>query len=344
MSYKIHPSIVARGSLGLITFALVVLVFLIQPYFLNCRSVNQAEYVPTLSDEELRKHPKYYKARTSNSRMAIILMTSNSSYERIPDLMNTWGGAFMQTRFSGGLFFTYIESDNKTYKQYWSIPRSQRLTNLANSIEVDSSNYKNLDLAIKEIHALEYFLQNSTSEWLFRGVDDTFVNMNEFPTFFTSLPDPTNKSFIFGDCIDIDTPFLHGGSGVLMSRQMAKQLFEASEEWLKEIIKNEKPEEIYFSSLLKKVGFEVSDGASSAFMGIFTPKNNLEKPNTCSSSQIENQPKYCPNRLSNLKKTVFFHDKNHQMTMSDWENYIDNLPDNLYWVQQNGEESICIME
>lgn len=336
MNLKIHPSVLMRGSLTFILISLIAGVFLIQPYLIRKNQNVQQKDQGTVSQKEIIPiDPKYHKALTTNHKLFIILITSNETIGRVPQLMEAWGSAFTQTRFSAGLFFEFLENRNKTYISYKNIPFIQKYKDMMNSFK-DQENIKDINLAIKEINALEYYVKNTKAEWLFRGVDDTFVNMNEFPRFFTSLPDPTGKPLMYGDCIESSKPFLHGGSGILLSREMAKLLLNHSAEWLKNI---ETPEEEYFSKLIESAGFNVTDFGSPYFMGIFN-KNNREL-NEIPICKIKESDRKCPNFVSNVKKTVFFHDKYHKMTMENWTKLVDEGPSNLNWIHGKSQELFC---
>lgn len=337
MLLSLHPTLIIRATLAIISFVLLIGLFVFQPYLIKKNhSVHQIDYGTALEKEITPIDPKYHKALTTNHKLFIILISSNSTIWRVPQLMETWGNAFIQTRFSAGLFFEFLENRNKTYISYKSIPYIQKYKNMMRSLK-NQSNIKDIDLAIKEINALDYYVSNTKAEWLFRGVDDTFVNMNEFPRFFTSLPDPTGKPLLYGDCIDYGTPFLHGGSGILMSREMAKILLNHSVEWLKNV---EHPEETYFSKLIESAGFNVTDFGSPYFMGLFNKNNReLDEIPKCSKS-FKNKHK-CPNFVSSIKKTVFFHDKYHKMTMENWTKLVEEGPDNLNWYHGKTQELFC---
>lgn len=338
MAFKIHPSVFLRGSFALISICFVLSVFLIQPYFEKYNnSVQQVEQWASPEKEITPIDPKYHKALTTNHRLFIILISSNSTIGRVPHLMETWGSAFIQTRFSAGLFFEFLENRNKTYYPYKNIPYIQKYKDMMESLK-DKPNAKDINLAIKEINALDYYVHNTKAEWLFRGVDDTFVNMNEFPRFFTSLPDPTGKALLYGDCIESPTPYLHGGSGILMSREMAKKLLNHSSEWLKEI---ESPEEVYFSKLIESAGFDVSEFGSPYFMGIFNKnEKDFDNIDQCKALSKSSNRK-CPDVISNVKKTIFFHDSYHKMTMDNWTSLVEEGPDNLNWLHGKKQERFC---
>lgn len=335
MNLRIHPSVFIRGSLTFISVSLVIVVFFVQPIIISKSQAVHQKDQGTASEKEITPiDPKYRKALTTNHKLLIILISSNYSIKRVPQLMETWGNLFTQTRFSAGLFFEFIENSNTIYKSYKNIPFFEKYKKM---MKDNNKTVKDLDLALKEINALEYFITNSTAEWLFRGVDDTFINMNEFPRFFTSLPDPTDKPIMYGDCIESETPFLHGGSGILLSREMAKLLLNKSDEWLKNV---ESPEENYFSKLIESAGFDVTDFASPYFMGLFNKNDRkLNEIPKCKSARKTNVK--CPNFVSNIKKTVFFHDKYHQMSMENWTQLVDEGPVDLNWFHGKSQELFC---
>ena len=338
---KIHSFYIIRGTFCVAIIFLFSAVF-IWVKFSKSSDIRQIEHINPLPKDKIGLENS--KMSKNDPKLSLVIITSNSSLYRIPLLMKTWGDALLQTRFSNGkVHFAYIEGEHTQKYKYPTLKRSQRFSEIFNALKGDMKTelaLKNLDLCIKEISILDYFVNEDDAEWLLRAVDDSFLNMNEFPSFYTSLPDPTKNDYIFGSCVDSDiSPFLHGGCGLMISRGAAEKLLKNGEEWIKGA--SDVPEEIYYTKLIESAGLNVLESASPSFFGTFIQKDDIETEKTEVCPEFKNVTKLCPRYLQPIKKTVFFHDKYHKMTMEDWESLVDDSSDKLHWYGSDAKYHLC---
>ena len=270
-----------------------------------------------------------------NHNVTVVVITSKSSAERIPVLMDTWGNEFLLEPYSGGLFFDYIDWDEAEYP---TVSKPVRLLDLLG--EIPNDRRKIFELAVKEIAAAEYFLYYTSSAWLLRIVDDAFVRLTSFRRLVDEQLAYESEAVLFGDCIDGNVPFLHEDSGYLMSRAMAAKIVEYGDAWIMRIAKgSDIARERYFNELLKIIKFDVVEAASPIFMGLFIGDNYREY-------QIKKCPavirtKHCPARLNKVRETAVFHDVNDVMKMDEWEDFLESLPNDAMWGQEKNKDFLC---
>lgn len=78
--------------------------------------------------------------------------------------------------------------------------------------------------------ALDFYLQNSTASWFFRGTDDTILNLPLLPDYLHELQakhNPLVDLVALGNCLAAfwrRFPYPHGGAGYLFSRAASRRI------------------------------------------------------------------------------------------------------------------------
>ena len=272
---------------------------------------------------------------SQQNKVVVIAVTSKDTSWRIPELMQFWGNDFQKSHFAGGIFFDYIDWGEEKFP---TIPRPTRLLELVGV--VDSDRKKVIDCAIKEVAAAEFFLKHTSAGWLLRIVDDTFINIPAFEEMISELPNPAGHRYLFGDCVDGDTPFIHGGSGYLMSRGMAAALVSYGDTWIQNLVQSPPiSTEEYFNDFLSHIQYPLINASSPRFMGLFLDPFLREL--TQYKCRDRSDWKHCPKQPMAIAQTVAFHDPNHRMTMSKWKDLISTASPTTMWMRDGRADFLC---
>lgn len=284
----------------------------------------------------LHRAPRGLKIAPNVMKVVVIAVTSEQTSSRIPELMTVWGNDFLRMPFSAGIFFDYIDWPGNTHP---SIPKPERLLRLATRVPSDRK--KVIECAIKEVAAAEYFLTHTNAGWLMRIVDDTFMNVPAFAELLGALPNPTGRRLLYGDCVDGDTPFVHGGSGYLMSRGMAAELVKHGDDWITNIIHRPSiSTEEYFNEFLAKVGYTPSNASSPLFMGLFFDPSRREV--TLYKCREHANWKHCGKSPTSIQRTALFHDAHHKMTQAKWKELVTSSSSNVMWLRDGMSDFLCL--
>jgi hypothetical protein len=172
---------------------------------------------------------------------------------------------------------------------------------------------KSPELFAKLFFALDFYLQNSTDRWFFRGNDDTIVNLPLLPDYLQELESKHNPLVDFvalGNCIVTPVrqwPYPQGGAGYLFSRVACRRLAEMARQIMAD---GWGDEDAVVGEVLHDLG--VTNITSDRFLGYTID----EQPRDCivrgaykllpKCSVIEHKGGCAP-FLSPLRNIVFFH-------------------------------------
>jgi hypothetical protein len=135
--------------------------------------------------------------------------------------------------------------------------------------------HRSADLLAKFFFSIGFFLENSTSRWFFRGIDDTVVNFGRLPVYLSQLEhrfDP-EKDFVFkAQCVPCYPYFPQGGSGYLLSRAAARIMWPYGEYFMRTMVK---PEDIAFGKFVGYFGQKMFDTTDEAFSGHYFGDENV---------------------------------------------------------------------
>jgi hypothetical protein len=171
------------------------------------------------------------------------------------------------------------------------------------------------DQYVKFFFIMDYILENTTSRWAWRGVDDCFLNFPKlwpFLDFLETRYDPL-KDFVFlGHCLNVWTnTFLQGGSGWLLSRFAAARLAPFAESAMRSM---KRYDDLEVADLLPKVGYHPVNGTCSVFSGhafkrqlAYLGDGNVGKLPRC-PQDIAAFTGRCPAVLGRARDIIFYHE------------------------------------
>lgn len=130
------------------------------------------------------------------------------------------------------------------------------------------SRYKDIDLFVKDYFLLSYFYYETNYRWVYRGVDDTAINVNYIKEYFKLLEskyNPLKEKVILGNClINSIYTFLQGGSGYIFSRKAVEEMLPHFKTVIDEC--NE-PEDVLHNRFLEFLGISLSEASSEHMIG-----------------------------------------------------------------------------
>lgn len=292
-----------------------------------------------------------------NHKLLVGIMTTPNS-KKFDSTINISGILDSNDSFLGGIIMSNLNSSrfpNLVDIKYpteitdylKTVPLAKKLWNERDLMWIKVS--MQFDLGIKLIGFLQYFILNSTANWLVRYCDDAFINRFMIPDllrYLNSRFNPIQDFYVGGACLDyIKEPILQGGSGFIISKYAAKKILSNSMDWLRDMSYYEDWE---FSRLLPKMGFPVCNGTNPFFIG------HSAKPfvKWLSKVGLTNLFPKCPEKLPELdfcqrvmpkmRNTAFFHDQHKVFSLFDMFNFLNYIPDNLYWYQNGESASLCL--
>jgi hypothetical protein len=173
------------------------------------------------------------------------------------------------------------------------------------------------DLTAKHLFSMQFFLENTTSRWFFRGTDDTFVNFRALGPFLFDLENrciPLREFVFLANCVRWGTfMYPQGGSGYFMSRRAVEILSPLGEE-LQEWTKGQ--EDMDLGTFLRtRLKFHPASMTTGAIIGHSFEGDNLPKIKQGSWNELPPCPltetrsaRFCRPFLAPLRDIVFYHD------------------------------------
>lgn len=293
--------------------------------------------------------------QSTTSKFAIYVITSRfSDYKRLDELMELWGNSIQQ--HSATQEFNFIEIENpELVGKYPSLylPESYKAYDQILASREKRCGFST-DLVKKSGYIMRHCIENTTADWCFRLMDDTFVNIDvydEFVTWLNSLSDPRQTVMAYGNCVawGKDSFYLQGGSGYIFSRRAAEKFLEIEKEWIESL--NE-PEDNHIMEFFKYVGLKSTDVASTFFSGHFLRRSDYQNFEWNPSQN----PAYpvCPNKLpeqsecnstlSPYSQTVFSHSWGDKLSHRDWKRWFKNVPSDAMVYYYKTDFHVCQAE
>ena len=285
------------------------------------------------------------QTQTFQNTMLFIAITVQSS-DRAKKMFELWGNNYQNSLKKDEQAVYLISSNGNPAPEYPCIglpPDYQKMRDrLINENEGD-----HYDRTIKRVYSLEYFVKNTTFDWVALITDDVYVNLNNLKEFFDDLKtygDPRTVPMVFGHCIDVRWVYLQGGSGYIVSRRAAELFVRFGKEHINARFEYD---DIYFSRLLFKVGLNIYETSSDRiighdFLGVGT--------SSVVNKHWNNFPN-CPNHLDwefckvgpfKLNKLAIIHQKIHNEAIGLGQVIEKNeVPDNIYWYQKGLFNYLC---
>lgn len=174
------------------------------------------------------------------------------------------------------------------------------------------------DLLMNFIFSMRFFLHETNAHWLWRGTDDTIVNLEKLDRLIIRLSAEYSESeeIFLGHCIDgavyseVGT-YLQGGSGILMSRAAVKLL----EPYItKEVELVYDPDDVMIGRVMKNIGARIVN--SPYFMG-----HNIENIENIQNNTLDECPsledlesrdvaiQQCKHVMGPIRDVIFYHEQ-----------------------------------
>jgi len=274
--------------------------------------------------------------------MAITVKKSNRA-DRMFDL---WGNSYQKWQLSPDQRVFLISSDGAPYGGNPCLGLPKHYQELRDSF-FNGTDGSHFDRCIKRIYSLEYFVHNTTADFLALVTDDVVVSLRNLKAYIEELytfGDPKRVPMVFGHCIDVDWVYLQGGSGYLVSRKAAEIMIQYGYEHIHALFE---ADDIYITKLFLKAGISPRAMSSDRFVGhhfwgVGSDKlveHHWDLLPECPTSFVAHYCNVGPFRVNRL---VFFHQFYQDMSIN-LARAIDNgeIPDNIYWYQKESDSILC---
>lgn len=287
-----------------------------------------------------------------------VITNTNYSTVRSESILKSWGPDFLSSPYSGELVFCARDPKPKEdLQKIVSIPIHQNITEFWDSIPTpfignwaESWISRNFIVILRTTAIINYFTLESKSNWLVRLVDDCYVNMIKLHLLINYLDTTYNSNSdiaVLGNCVEVEVPFLQGGSGFLMSRRAAYLFTAYSYEWLRTM---STLEDWHFTNFLSKIGWSMWNASSPFFLGhLFKVTQDQVTTNYFypGQSYLQNctftaytfpfcRPFYAP-----MQNVVFFHDPDHKLNHLEMEHFLHVFAKNVYFSQRIQNADVC---
>ena len=210
-------------------------------------------------------------------------------------------------------------------------------------------------LVSKSYEALYYFLMKSRSSWFLRVTIDTSINLRTFPLLLAEVnnetQDPNNEFVLKGNCVTKwNFTYIQGGSGILLSRKAAYELFTKDWEWFQYLSNYLHQDDKLYAHYLPRKNISFYNVTSRWFSGHNFHQQRL------SIDLLRNKTKVrCPKRPKAKRCRPFFTRFKdvvllHQMwtNFSDFYPYVDEYrkaaDDNLYFYYSGRNPNLCFSD
>lgn len=187
----------------------------------------------------------------------------------------------------------------------------------------DKRYYGDRDLSAKFFFAINYFLKETTFDWLWRGTDDTLINFGKLSAFVEDLHakyDPVREPIVLGMCVGRNWNeeemkkmpfFIQGGSGVVISRRAAEIL---APHLIWTMHRTNHADDVIFTWLLNHTGI-LMNPTSAFFLGHSIKPHMFASLRRAASSLPECPPlaeverTKCRSYVGSFSDIVFFHEQ-----------------------------------
>jgi len=277
------------------------------------------------------------------------IMTHQTSVDRAKVFHNRFSPVISKSQvFTGPVYFSAPQESlpNQTVMQVSSHIFDHLVTFPPGPI---LAKQLHMNLALKFVALLKYFVEKTQDDYFFRITDDIFINFNEIYAFLqevTFIGDPRKNVIVLGQCMHVrNRTLLQGGTGYLFSRRAAEVFLENADEMLRSV---DIYEDWVIYSWIQKMIPEPQDTFSWRFLGhgfsredrSFLLKKNFSTFPECPTDLSISIS--CIKTLAQLKTTIFFHQYAFYPSPEEWEEMVTNIPDNLMWYQSWYYAQLCL--
>jgi len=280
-------------------------------------------------------------------KLCFVVMTHRSTVKRAIEFNNNFKTNIASCKFCNGPYF--FSAPPSLLRNLSVLPLNKKYLESLHTYPIIQTKLGNIDLTLKFLSSLQFFLQKTDCDYIIRVTDDVFVNFRELPFFVRDLEkfgDPRTNVVILGQCMHVrGRTLLQGGSGYLFSRRAA-EVFLAEAHLL--ISSIDVYEDWVIASTISKIVQNIETAFSPHFMGHGFNKSDWKKLLSQDFSHFPRCPKKfwtvgCQSMQTPLSRTVFFHQFGFEPKYHQWEYIIKNAPHDLYWYQSWYHARICRM-
>lgn len=207
----------------------------------------------------------------------------------------------------------------------------------------------NLDLLVKFLFAMRFFLYETNAAWLWRGTDDTVVDANNFKKMRLEIQHFHNTTVFLGHCIDSTAvgSFLQGGSGILMSRKAVKRM----EEFIPmKMGKSLIPDDLVIADVMKSLDVSWASASSPYFSGHEIQDLEESGMKVCPhlpdlNNNVMMPYNHCKQTLPSARDIVFYHEQLHvdndHLTILEHWNIVRQMPPEIRTYMEQGSIHLC---
>ena len=289
----------------------------------------------------------FFEKLRKEDQIFFFALTSKETYQkRVKTAKEIWVNKAEQLPHFSGLFYSSVPGYNGN--EFKNIEIDLKYLIYYDSLPFHYHEKVSVDLILRTMSAIEFYIKNSDAGWVVRLCDDTWVNVNQIPTMLKALNqqyDPFVDPVIKGFCVDYH-PFIHGGSSYIFSERAAYLYYAERFEIMRTL---NLPEDVHFSLFIQKIGLAMEDVTSQYHAGYSFNKKwtnaILEKDYSvlppCEKIR-QRCPKYCKRFLAHFNEIVFVHDHRHNIPLDKLEELYSNPNNYIYWFPFKGFPSVCI--
>ena len=262
-------------------------------------------------------------------------MTSNGSRNRVNNQMKTWVNEFRE-KISNNAYYINVDGSPLDIAPYTEISNYLK--------EIGKNNIKNycLNIALKRLGSIEFFLHNTTSDWVWLTCDDSYLEVERVGDLISDLysrGNPNKDIILNGHCCWISIPFLQGGSGYIFSRKAAEEFWSFRDEFLK---LEECQDDLQLTKFIKNKKLKLNSISNSRLMGTRFSEKNIRLIKEGNFSSVQTCPiiinkGLCSEELKPLSKLTIIHEG------SMFKNILFNksIPNMMYWYQDGLDSILC---
>jgi len=282
----------------------------------------------------------------STPRLLFCIMTHRSSVHRAIQFHERFGEIIKQSSIYDGP--VYISAPPHLLPNMTVLPLDSTSVGTFFTYPLVKTKIGNIDLTIKFLTVLRYFIEETDDDYVIRATDDVFINFEKLPLLLHEIRkqgDPRTTPIIVGQCMHVrGRTLLQGGSGYLISRKAAEILLLEGDQLVASV---DIYEDWVIYSFFQRVVRNPIDTFSPRFLGHGFSKTDWELLLKKNFSMFPPCPRKfwsvgCKEILYPLSDTVFFHQFGYEPGYDKWMSAIKDVPPNLMWYQSWYYSRLCI--
>jgi len=277
--------------------------------------------------------------------MAFIAITIQDS-NRANTMFELWGNEYQKWQPSPEQRVFLVSSNGSPNNSLPCLSLPSNYQKMRDSLFVGEYG-PHFDRCIKRVYSVDYFVHNTTADFLALITDDVYVdleNLKEFINDMYSYGDPKTEPMVFGHCIDVEWVYLQGGSGYILSRRAAELMIRYGYEHMNALFEYD---DIYFTRWFMKLGISMYETSSDRVIGHDFLGSNVHQIISHDWGRFPTCPEtldsvYCKVGPFRINRLAIFHQKSHQSAI-DFGRAVGkrDIPNNIYWYQKGLFNYLC---